>query len=66
MMAYAPKATVQAAIGGIPLALGEVPVASTDEAYRGCVPWPDRAGGLPLGAFAMDLSCDKRLLKGMT
>ena len=58
MMAYTPKATVQAAIGGIPLSLG---LACGDIVLT--------VAGLaivltaPLGAFAIDLSYKKLLLK---
>ena len=59
MMAYTPKATVQAAIGGIPLSLG---LACGDivltEAVLAIVLTA------PAGAFAMDLSYKKFLKKG--
>ena len=57
MMAYTPKATVQAAIGGIPLALG---FACGDTVLTVAVLAIVLTA--PLGAFAMDLSY-KRLLK---
>ena len=57
MMAYTPKATVQAAIGGIPLALG---FARGDTVLTVAVLAIVLTA--PLGAFAMDLSY-KRLLK---
>ena len=57
MMAYTPKATVQAAIGGIPLALG---FACGDTVHTVAVLAIVLTA--PLGAFAMDLSY-KRLLK---
>lgn len=58
MLAYTPKATVQAAIGGIPLALG---FACGDTVLTVAV----LAIGLtaPLGAFAIDLSYRKLLTK---
>lgn len=57
MMAYTPKATVQAAIGGIPLALG---FACGDTVHTVAVLAIVLTA--PIGAFAMDLSY-KRLLK---
>ena len=57
MMAYTPKATVRAAIGGIPLALG---FACGDTVLTVAV--LAIVLTVPLGAFAMDLSY-KRLLK---
>jgi hypothetical protein len=59
MMAYAPKATVQAAIGGIPLALG---FACGDTVLTVAVLAIVLTA--PLGAFAMDLSYKKLLKKG--
>ena len=59
MMAYTPKATVQAAIGGIPLALG---FACGDTALTVAVLAIVLTA--PLGAFAMDLSYKKLLKKG--
>lgn len=56
-MVYTPKATVQAAIGGIPLALG---FACGDTVLAVAVLAIVLTA--PLGAFAMDLSY-KRLLK---
>ena len=58
MLAYCPKATVQAAIGGIPLALGfECGEAVLTVAVLAIVITA------PLGAFAIDLSYDKLLAK---
>lgn len=59
MMAYTPKATVQAAIGGIPLALG---FACGDTVLTVAVLAIVLTA--PLGAFAMDLSYKKLLKKG--
>ena len=59
MMAYTPKATVQAAIGGIPLALGFV---CGDTVLTVAVLAIVLTA--PLGAFAMDLSYKKLLKKG--
>ena len=56
MMAYTPKATVQAAIGGIPLALG---FACGDTVAVLAIVLT-----APLGAFAMDLSYKRLLKKG--
>lgn len=61
MMAYTPKATVQAAIGGIPLALG---FACGDTVLTVAVLAIVLTA--PLGAFAMDLSYKKLLKKGRT
>ena len=58
MMAYTPKATVQAAIGGIPLALG---VACGDTVLTVAV--LAIVFTAPLGAFAIDLSYKKLLNK---
>ena len=58
MMAYTPKATVQAAIGGIPLALG---FACGDTVLTVAVLAIVLTA--PLGAFAMDLSYKKLLKK---
>ena len=58
MMAYTPKATVQAAIGGIPLALG---VACGDTVLTVAVLAIVLTA--PLGAFAIDLSYKKLLNK---
>lgn len=58
MLAYCPKATVQAAIGGIPLALGfECGEAVLTVAVLAIVITA------PLGAFAIDLTYDKLLAK---
>lgn len=58
MLAYCPKATVQAAIGGIPLALGfECGEVVLTVAVLAIVITA------PLGAFAIDLSYDKLLAK---
>ena len=59
MMAYTPKATVQAAIGGIPLALG---FACGDTVLTVAVLAIVLTA--PLGAFAMNLSYKKLLKKG--
>ena len=59
IMAYTPKATVQAAIGGIPLALG---FACGDTVLTVAVLAIVLTA--PLGAFAMDLSYKKLLKKG--
>ena len=59
MMAYTPKATVQAAIGGIPLALG---FACGDTVLTVAVLAIVLTA--PLGAFAMDLSYKRLLKKG--
>lgn len=58
MMAYTPKATVQAAIGGIPLSLG---LACGDIVLTVAVLAIVLTA--PLGAFAIDLSYKKLLLK---
>lgn len=58
MMAYTPKATVQAAIGGIPLALG---LACGDTVLTVAV--LAIVFTAPLGAFAIDLSYKKLLNK---
>lgn len=58
MLAYTPKATVQAAIGGIPLALG---FACGDTVLAVAVLAIVLTA--PLGAFAIDLSYKKMLLK---
>ena len=58
MMAYTPKATVQAAIGGIPLALG---FACGDMVLTVAVLAIVLTA--PLGAFAIDLSYKKLLNK---
>lgn len=58
MMAYTPKATVQAAIGGIPLALG---FACGDTVLTVAVLAIVLTA--PLGAFAIDFSYDKLLSK---
>ena len=58
MMAYTPKATVQAAIGGIPLAAG---LACGDTVLTVAV--LAIVITAPLGAFAIDLSYDKMLKK---
>ena len=58
MMAYTPKATVQAAIGGIPLALG---LACGDTVLTVAV--LAIVFTAPLGAFAIDLSYKKLLTK---
>lgn len=58
MMAYTPKATVQAAIGGIPLALG---FACGDTVLTAAVLAIVLTA--PLGAFAIDLSYKKLLRK---
>ena len=58
MLAYTPKATVQAAIGGIPLALG---FACGDTVLTGAVLAIVLTA--PLGAFAIDLSYRKLLTK---
>lgn len=58
MMAYTPKATVQAAIGGIPLALG---LACGDTVLTVAVLAIVLTA--PLGAFAIDLSYEKLLSK---
>lgn len=59
MMAYTPKATVQAAIGGIPLALGfDCGDTVLTVAVMAIVLTA------PLGAFAMDLSYKRLLKKG--
>ena len=58
MMAYTPKATVQAAIGGIPLSLG---LACGDIVLTCAV--LALVLTAPLGAFAIDLSYKKLLLK---
>lgn len=59
MMAYTPKATVQAAIGGIPLSLG---IACGDIVLTVAVLAIVLTA--PAGAFAMDLSYKKFLKKG--
>ena len=59
MMAYTPKATVQAAIGGIPLSLG---LACGDIVLTVAVLAIVLTA--PAGAFAMDLSYKKFLKKG--
>lgn len=59
MMAYTPKATVQAAIGGIPLSLG---LACGDIVLTVAVLAIVLTA--PAGAFAMDLSYQKFLRKG--
>lgn len=59
MMAYTPKATVQAAIGGIPLSLG---FACGDTVLTVAVLAIVLTA--PLGAFAIDLSYKKLLKKG--
>ena len=58
MMAYTPKATVQAAIGGIPLSLG---FACGDTVLTVAVLAIVLTA--PLGAFAIDLSYKKLLSK---
>ena len=58
MLAYTPKATVQAAIGGIPLALG---LACGDAVLTIAV--LAIVITAPLGAFAIDLSYKKLLEK---
>jgi solute carrier family 9B (sodium/hydrogen exchanger), member 1/2 len=58
MMAYTPKATVQAAIGGIPLALG---LACGDTVLTAAMLAIVLTA--PLGAFAIDLSYKKLLTK---
>ena len=58
MLAYTPKATVQAAIGGIPLALG---FACDDTVLTVAVLAIVLTA--PLGAFAIDLSYRKLLTK---
>ncbi len=58
MMAYTPKATVQAAIGGIPLSLG---LACGDMVLTVAVLAIVLTA--PLGAFAIDLSYKKMLQK---
>lgn len=60
MMAYTPKATVQAAIGGIPLALG---FACGDTVLTVAVLAIVLTA--PLGAFAIDFSYKKLLRQGM-
>ena len=60
MMAYTPKATVQAAIGGIPLALG---FACGDTVLTVAVLAIVLTA--PLGAFAIDFSYQKLLRQGM-
>ena len=58
MMAYTPKATVQAAIGGIPLSLG---LACGDTVLTAAVLAIVLTA--PLGAFAIDLTYKKLLVK---
>ena len=58
MMAYTPKATVQAAIGGIPLSLG---LACGDTVLTAAVLAIVLTA--PLGAFAIDLTYKKLLAK---
>lgn len=58
MMAYTPKATVQAAIGGIPLAMG---LACGETVLTVAVLAIVLTA--PLGAFAIDLSYKKLLEK---
>ena len=61
MMAYTPKATVQAAIGGIPLALG---FSCGDTVLTVAVLAIVLTA--PLGAFAIDLSYKKMLSRAFT
>ena len=61
MMAYTPKATVQAAIGGIPLALG---FSCGDTILTVAVLAIVLTA--PLGAFAIDLSYKKMLSRAFT
>lgn len=58
MLAYTPKATVQAAIGGIPLSMG---FACGDTVLTAAVLAIVLTA--PLGAFAMDLSYEKLLTR---
>ena len=58
MLAYTPKATVQAAIGGIPLALGFACGDTVLTVAVLAIVWT-----APLGAFAIDLSYRKLLMK---
>lgn len=58
MMAYTPKATVQAAIGGIPLSLG---LSCGDTVLTVAV--LAIVLTVPLGAFAIDLSYKKLLTR---